>query len=46
MLQTFGVNHPRYNGLISKLTYIVPVVFLVIFSGIPLYFVTGIGANY
>lgn len=46
MLQTLGANHPRYNGLISKLTYIVPAIFLVIFSGIPLYFVTGIGANY
>lgn len=46
MLQTFGVNHPRYNSLIGKLTYVVPVIFLVIFSGIPLYFVTGIGANY
>ena len=46
MLQTFGVNHPRYNVLIGKLTYIVPIVFLVIFTGIPLYFMTGLGANY
>lgn len=46
MLQTFGANHPRYNVLIGKLTYIVPIVFLVIFSGIPLYFMTGIGAGY
>lgn len=46
MLQTFGVNHPRYNGLIEKLTYIVPVFFLIAFGGIPLYFMTGIGANY
>ncbi len=46
MLQTFGVNHPRYNNLINKLTYVVPVIFLVIFSGIPFYFMTGLGANY
>ncbi len=46
MLQTFGVNHPRYNDLINKLTYVVPVIFLVIFSGIPFYFMTGLGANY
>ena len=46
MLQTFGANHPRYNTLIDRLTYIVPLVFLVIFTGIPLYFMTGIGANY
>lgn len=46
MLQTFGVNHPRYNNLIDKLTYIIPVFFLIAFAGIPLYFVTGIGTNY
>ncbi len=46
MLQTFGVNHPRYNCLINKLTYIVPVFFLIAFGGIPLYFMTGLGANY
>lgn len=46
MLQTFGVNHPRFNGLIGKLTYIVPVFFLIAFAGIPLYFMTGLGANY
>jgi len=46
MLQTFGVNHPRYNFLISKLTIIVPVLFLVIFGGIPIYFMTGAGASY
>ena len=46
MLQTFGVNHPRYNALINKLTYAVPIFFLVIFAGIPLYFLTGIGSNY
>jgi succinate dehydrogenase / fumarate reductase cytochrome b subunit len=46
MLQTFGLNHPRYNDLIGKLTYVVPAVFLLIFGGIPLYFMTGIGANY
>lgn len=46
MLQTFGINHPRYNCLIGKLTYIIPVFFLVAFGGIPLYFMTGLGANY
>jgi succinate dehydrogenase / fumarate reductase cytochrome b subunit len=45
MLQTFGINHPRYNGLISILTIAVPVCFLVIFGGIPIYFMTG-GASY
>ena len=43
MLQTFGVNHPRYNELISRLTYIVPVFFLLIFSAIPLLFLFGTG---
>ena len=46
MLQTFGVNHPRVNGLIDKLTYIVPAFFLIAFAGIPLYFMTWLGANY
>lgn len=45
MLQTFGINHPRYNCLISILTIAVPVCFLVIFGGIPIYFMTG-GASY
>jgi succinate dehydrogenase / fumarate reductase cytochrome b subunit len=46
MLQTFGVNHPRYNVLISRLTYIVPVFFFVIFAGIAFYFMTGLGASF
>jgi len=46
MLQTFGINHPRYNCLITKLTIVVPVAFLVIFGGIPIYFMTGAGAAY
>jgi succinate dehydrogenase / fumarate reductase, cytochrome b subunit len=46
MLQTFGVNHPRYNDGIAKLTYIVPGFFLAFFGAIALYFMTGIGANY
>ncbi len=45
MLQTFGVNHPRFNCLISILTIAVPICFLVIFGGIPIYFMTG-GASY
>jgi len=39
MLQTFGVNHPKYNTLIRNLTYIVPVFFLLIFSAISLLFI-------
>ena len=46
MLQTFGINHPRYNYVISKLTLIVPLFFLILFAGIPLYFMTGLGASY
>lgn len=46
MLQTFGLNHPKYNCGIAKLTYIVPGFFLVFFGTITLYFMTGIGANY
>ena len=38
MLQTFGVNHPEYNGLIHSLTYIVPVFFLLLFGSLPLLF--------
>lgn len=39
MLQTFGINHPRYNPLIKNLTYGIPVFFLLLFSAIPLLFV-------
>jgi succinate dehydrogenase / fumarate reductase, cytochrome b subunit len=46
MLQTFGVNHPRYNGLIARLTLIVPVLFFLLFAGIVLYFMTGIGSSF
>jgi succinate dehydrogenase / fumarate reductase cytochrome b subunit len=46
MLQTFGVNHPRYNTLIANLTLIIPLFFLLIFSGIAFYFMTGLGASY
>ena len=46
MLQTFGFNHPRYNCLIANLTYIIPVFFLILFGGIPLYFMTGLGASF
>lgn len=46
MLQTFGVNHPRYNGGIAKLTLIVPAFFLSFFGAIALYFLTGLGASY
>lgn len=43
MLQTFGVNHPRYNGLIGRLSNLVPIFFLLIFSAIPLLFLFGTG---
>lgn len=46
MLQTFGINHPRYNMLIARLTYIFPVFFLLLFGGIPLYFMSGAGASF
>jgi len=46
MLQTFGINHPRYTVLISRLTYVIPLFFLLIFGGIAFYFMTGLGANY
>lgn len=46
MLQTFGINHPRYNTLISRLTLGIPLFFLLIFAGIALYFMTGLGAHY
>jgi succinate dehydrogenase / fumarate reductase, cytochrome b subunit len=46
MLQTFGTNHPQYNALIGKLTYIVPLFFLLLFGGIVLYFMTGMGASF
>ena len=46
MLQTFGVNHPRYNPLIARLTIIIPLFFLLLFGGIAFYFMTGLGASY
>ena len=46
MLQTFGVNHPRYNVLIARLTIIFPLFFFAIFAGIAFYFMTGLGASY
>jgi len=46
MLQTFGLNHPRYNDGIAKLTLVVPTFFLAFFGTITLYFMTGLGAAY
>jgi succinate dehydrogenase / fumarate reductase cytochrome b subunit len=46
MLQTLGANHPRYNPLISKLTLIIPLFFLLIFGGIAFYFMSGLGASF
>ena len=46
MLQTFGVNHPRYNALIARLSLIIPLFFLLIFGGIAFYFMSGLGASF
>ena len=46
MLQTFGINHPRYNTLIARLTIIFPAFFLLIFGGIAFYFMTGLGSSF
>ncbi len=46
MLQTVGVNHPRYNPLIARLTIIFPLFFLLIFGGIAFYFMSGLGASF
>ena len=46
MLQTVGVNHPRYNALIGRLTIIIPLFFLLIFGGIAFYFMSGLGASF
>ncbi len=43
MLQTFGINHPRYTRFIQKLTYAVPLFFLLLFGTIPLLFLFGTG---
>ncbi len=41
MLQTFGINHPRYSFFISRFTIALPVFFLVLFGSIPFYFLFG-----
>ncbi len=42
MLQTFGINHPRYNKLIGYTTYALPGFFMAFFSLIAIYlFFTG-----
>lgn len=46
MLQTFGISHPKYSILIARLTLVIPLFFLLIFAGIPFYFMTGLGASY
>jgi len=46
MLQTFGINHPRYNELIARLSLIIPAFFLLIFGGIAFYFMTGLGSSF
>ncbi len=43
MLQTFGVNHPRYTWIIHKITYAVPLFFLLLFGAIPFLFLFGSG---
>ncbi len=46
MLQTFGINHPRYNVAIARLTFIIPIFFLLVFGGIAFYFMSGLGASF
>jgi succinate dehydrogenase / fumarate reductase, cytochrome b subunit len=46
MLQTFGVNHPRFNLFIARLSLAVPLFLFLIFGGIAFYFMTGLGASY
>ena len=46
MLQTFGINHPRYNTLISRLTIIFPLFFFLAYGGIAFYFMTGLGSAF
>lgn len=46
MLQTFGINHPRYNALIARLTLIFPLFFFLIFGGIAFFFMTGLGESF
>ncbi|MGB3211961.1 MAG: succinate dehydrogenase cytochrome b subunit [Desulforhopalus sp.] len=46
MLQTFGINHPRYNPSIAILTIAIPLFFFLIFGGVAFYFMTGLGASY
>lgn len=46
MLQTFGVNHPRYNVFISRSSLAIPIFFFCIFGGVAFYFMTGLGAHY
>ncbi len=42
MLQTFGINHPRYNKLIGYTTYALPGFFMAFFSLVAIYlFFTG-----
>lgn len=36
MIQTFGLNHPRYSQLIDRFSLYIPLLFLVLFGGIPL----------
>ena len=43
MLQTFGINHPRYTNFIQKMTYAVPTFFLLLFGAIPFLFLFGTG---
>ncbi len=43
MLQTLGINHPRYKNIIAFSTYAVPIVFLLLFGSMPLLFLFGTG---
>ncbi len=43
MLQTFGISHPNYTTFIHRLSYVVPLFFLLLFGTIPLLFLFGTG---
>lgn len=41
MLQTFGVSHPKFDTFLARSSMVIAVFFLLFFSGIPIYFITG-----
>ena len=39
----FGISHPRFDTFLTRSGMVVAVFFLLFFSGIPIYFITGTG---